>query len=347
METSKVRIFNDSLAVRERVPLLVGMMGPSGGGKTYSALRVATGIQKVTGGDIFVIDTEANRAKHYADIFKFRHVPFVAPFSPLDYLAAIEQSVKKGAGVVIVDSMSHEHEGPGGLLEMHEAEVQRLSGGDKEKAGRVNFLAWAKPKAERRRLINTILQLNTNLIFCFRAKEKIRIRQRKEEEKEPEQLGWMPIAGEEFLYEMTVNCLLLPSSGGVPSWRSDYRGEMQMMKLPIQFKKIFEEEKPLDESMGEAMAKWAAGDSKPKQLPKASEITGIAIDETSLTLNLIKEFMVRKWPEKTGADAKSKSRAIEVFFEKKSWAEVEAMELNDLQKGFKRLTDELGELKAS
>ena len=38
--------------------------------------------QRVCGGDIFVIDTEARRALHYADAFKFRHVPFGAPFDP-------------------------------------------------------------------------------------------------------------------------------------------------------------------------------------------------------------------------------------------------------------------------
>ena len=58
------RIFTDAPATREHVPLLIGLMGPSGVGKTYSALRLATGIQTVTGGDIFVIDTETNRAKH-------------------------------------------------------------------------------------------------------------------------------------------------------------------------------------------------------------------------------------------------------------------------------------------
>ena len=76
------RTFEDREAVREQVPLLVGLMGPSGGGKTFSALRLATGFQRVSGGDIFVIDTEARRALHYADRFKFRHIAFPAPFGP-------------------------------------------------------------------------------------------------------------------------------------------------------------------------------------------------------------------------------------------------------------------------
>ena len=252
------RTFEDKPATRERVPLMIGLMGPSGGGKTYSALRLATGIQRVTGGDIFVIDTEARRALHYAGRFKYRHVQFAAPFGPLDYLGAIEHCVKKGAGVIIVDSMSHEHEGPGGVLEMHEAEVQKLSGGDRAKADRVKMLAWGKPKQQRRRMINSILQAPSNFIFCFRAKEKLKI----ERGKEPEPRGFMPIAGEEFVYEMTLNALLLPNAGGVPTWQSREIGEKQMIKLPEQFRTmLLSEAGPLSEDIGFQLATWAQGDS--------------------------------------------------------------------------------------
>jgi RecA/RadA recombinase len=97
MATVPDRKFAVSDAKRERVPLLIGLTGPSGGGKTFSALRLATGIQTVTGGDIYFIDTESRRALHYADKFKFKHVPFEAPFGSLDYLAALQFCVKSGA----------------------------------------------------------------------------------------------------------------------------------------------------------------------------------------------------------------------------------------------------------
>lgn len=251
-----MRTFEDKPAVRERVPLLIGLMGPSGGGKTFSALRLATGIQSVTSdGPIFVIDTEARRALHYADHFQFRHVAFGAPFGPLDYLAAIEHCVKQGAGTIIVDSMSHEHEGPGGVLEMHSAEVARMSRGDERKAERVKMLAWQKPKQDRRRLINTVLQIPVNFIFCFRAKEKMKL----QPGREPVQLGWMPIAGDEFVYEMALNCLLLPNANGVPTLSSNEPGEQQMIKVPGWARKIVTPGVALDEHMGAELAKWAAG----------------------------------------------------------------------------------------
>lgn len=252
------RSFEDKPAVRERVPLLVGLVGPSGGGKTYSALRVATGIQKVTGGDIYFIDTEARRALHYADRFKFRHVAFGAPFGPLDYLAAIEHCVSKGAKTIIVDSMSHEHEGPGGVLELHDKETDRLCKEWKVPRGVAQLSAWAKPKGERRRLINSILQIQCNFIFCFRAKNKLKIKKGED----PRPMGFMPIAGEEFVFEMTLNCLLLPGANGVPTWQPDEEGEKCMIKLPEQFRALMlngGSKIVLSEATGEEFAKWAEG----------------------------------------------------------------------------------------
>ena len=83
------RQFTDSPAVREKVPLWFGLAGASGSGKTYSAQRIAKGMQRVIGGDIFGIDTESKRMLHYADKFNFRHIPFSEPFGSLDYLEAV------------------------------------------------------------------------------------------------------------------------------------------------------------------------------------------------------------------------------------------------------------------
>jgi len=249
------RTFEARLAVREHVPLLVGLMGCSGSGKTFSALRLASGVQQITGGDIYGIDTEARRMLHYADQFKFKHIQFDAPFGSLDYLAAIRHCVGQGAKVIVIDSMTHEHSGPGGYLLTQEAEVNRMAGDDYAKRERVKMAGWIKPSNLRQQMITGILQLNVNFIFCFRAKEKTK----------PakgggiQELGFMPIAGEELLFEMTVNILLPPKSNGVPQWRSDQVGEKMMMKLPKQFEGIFADSRSLDEDVGRSLAEWAAG----------------------------------------------------------------------------------------
>lgn len=256
--SASARVFEVRPAVRAAVPLLIGLCGPSGSGKTYSALRLATGIQAVTGGDIYGIDTESSRMLHYADMFKFKHLPFGPPFGALDYLDALQHCVRLGAKTIIVDSMSHEHEGAGGLLDTHDTELTRLAGDNPGKREAMKFLAWQKPKANRRALINGILQLNANFVFCFRAKQTIKmVKIAGKTEIVPQ--GYMPIAGEEFVFEQTVCCLLLPHANGVPSWFSENVGERSIMKKPEQFKAIFADQGPLTEGTGRALAEWARG----------------------------------------------------------------------------------------
>lgn len=270
------RTFEAKPAVREAVGLLISVVGPSSSGKTFSALRIASGIQQVVGGDIDVIDTENGRALYYADRFKFTHVRFGAPFSPLDYLEAIRYCARRGAKTVVIDSMSHEHEGSGGVLEWHAAETKRLAALWKTSEGAAQMAAWGPPKAARRKLINEILQLNINLVFTFRAKEKIKI----VKGKDPQELGWQPICGDEFIFEMVLQCLLKPGSEGVPSWTSPLDSERAMMKLPVQFKSLFDQEKPrqIDEDLGKRLAEWAMGGAKP-----APELDALIADYAKCT----------------------------------------------------------------
>jgi ABC-type oligopeptide transport system ATPase subunit len=263
------REFAATDAKREKVPLLVGLMGPSGGGKTFTALRLATGIQSVCGGDIYFIDTESRRGLHYADKFKFKHVPFEAPFGSLDYLFMLQEAVRRGAGVVIVDSMSHEHEGPGGMIDLQDQILNKMAGDNYGKRQAMQMLAWAEPKAKRRALINGILQLNCNFIFCFRAKNSSKPTKNPDTGKnEVVAQGFMPIAGDEFVFEQTLNALLLPGAGGVPTWHSDAVGERTMIKLPEQFAGLRQRNAPLDEKVGERLAKWAMGTPEPVQTGK-------------------------------------------------------------------------------
>lgn len=253
------RTFTARPAVREQVPVLVGLVGPSGSGKTYSALRLASGVQQVTGGDIFFIDTEARRALHYASDFKFQHVDFGAPFGSLDYLEAIKQCAEARAGVIVVDSMSHEHEGQGGMIDYHEQILTGMAGDDYAKRERMTMLAWQKPKAARRQLLNGIVQMGVSCIMCFRAGEKTKPIKDQNGRLKPTEMGFTPIAGPEFVFEMTMSALLYPRSDGVPTWDSPLPGEKMAMKLPGQFRQMFADGRPLSEEHGRLLAEWAKG----------------------------------------------------------------------------------------
>lgn len=258
------RSFTARPAVREQVPVLVGLVGPSGSGKTYSALRMATGIQQVTGGEIFFIDTEARRALHYASDFRFQHIDFGAPFGSLDYLDAIRHCAQQRAGVIVVDSMSHEHEGPGGMIDYHETLLTQMAGDDYGKRERMTMLAWQKPKAARRTLLNGIVQMGVSCIMCFRAGEKTKPIKDQNGKLKPTEMGFTPIAGPEFVYEMTMSALLYPRSDGVPTWNSQLQGERMAMKLPGQFRQMFADGKPLSEHHGKLLAEWAKGGAAPQ-----------------------------------------------------------------------------------
>lgn len=261
-------------AVREAVPLLIGLVGPTFTGKTKSALRLSEGIQRVRGGKIVGLDTEANRMKHYAKEHKFLHCQFTPPFGSDRYTEALLAATEKAeGGVVIVDSMSHEHEGQGGYLEYHEDEVKRLmrDGGFRNEFA-AQIPAWNKPVARRRRLINTILQIDCAFVFCFRAKEKLKI----QKGKDPVQLGWQAIAGEEFSFEMTVRCLLQPGAGGVPDWSEDAM-RLGVPKRNSEHAALMTDGKPLDEATGELLARWAAGDTDwAKDLNAAPNVEALA-----------------------------------------------------------------------
>lgn len=257
-------------AVRDSVGLLVGIAGPSGSGKTFSALRLASGI---AGGKRFaVIDTEAGRAKHYADRFEFDHGGLTPPFRPSAYMEAIAAAEQAGYPVIVVDSMSHEHAGEGGLLDWHEEELQRMAGDDWRRREACKFTAWIKPKQEHKRMVSRLLQLRAHLILCFRAEQKTEIKQvqdggKRKMEVVPKRLlsgfsDWIPIAEKNLLYELTTSFVLSPERPGCPI----------PIKLQEQHRPMFPPEQPICEAAGEAMVEWAGnGQAQAPESPRLSD----------------------------------------------------------------------------
>lgn len=264
--------FEIKTATPDHQPIILGLTGPSGAGKTYSALLLAHGIKDIVGGEIGVVDTEGRRALRYADKtrypdFNFKHMNLTPPFSSDRYGEAIAAMAKSGVKTIIVDSQSLEHEGPGGYLEFHEAELDRMAGDDWKKRQKMTFTAWIKPAAARRKLINSFLQVPLNFIFCFRAKEKLKVISGAE----PIPLGWQAIAGDEFVYEMIVRMLLPPGSRGMPDWS---QGAFQhgAAKRDDQDKSIFPDDMRISRVMGQNLAKAYSGNG-PIQ-PRMGQISG-------------------------------------------------------------------------
>lgn len=244
------RTFESGPARRQRMPLMIAIVGASGAGKTLSAILLAEGIQRVCPGPIVVIDTEALRALKHSDgnPDRFIHVPFGEPFGPLDYIEAMKHALKHQPSTIIVDSMSHEWEGPGGVLAQHAAVV--AAKGESHK-----MTAWIKPKADHTAMKHFILQQRCNWIFCFRAKEKVK----PDRNGKPEDLGWQPLGAEDLIYEMDLSALLYPGVDGRPRWKSRLDHEQEHMKLPGWWRQLFAGDPQLNPDIGEQLARWAAG----------------------------------------------------------------------------------------
>lgn len=280
-------------AVREGVGLLIGLAGSSGSGKTYTALRLASGI---AGGKPFaVIDTEAGRAKHYADAFRFDHGDLKPPFSPSAYAEAIRAADDAGYPVIVVDSFSHEHAGEGGILDMQEAEFQRM--GAREA---VKMASWIKPKGEHRKMVSKLLQVRAHLILCFRAEEKVEMAREdgkmvvRKKQTATGLDGWVPICEKTLPFELTASFLLLATAPGVPL----------PIKLQEQHKALFPLDRPITEESGKLIAQWAAGGAARKaesppsgSSPEAANSSQLAAGDSAPIADEALLIKAREWAE--------------------------------------------------
>lgn len=244
------------------VALKGAAFAPTGGGKTLSMLLLAEGLRQVSGKPTFVIDTEISgdtgRAAFYKNRAQYQHVLLHPPHNPLSYVDAIEHCLRNGAGQIVIDSATHEHEGVGGVLQMHDDVVAK-------RGENFNFIAWGPPKKERAVLLRTIQNCPAHLLLCFRAKEKIKMPDKKapnEDDRKVQQLGFMPLGASEIFFEMLFSFLFPPGAEGKPQWEGLERGEKEMVKAPEFLKAMLHGCKgQVTVELGKQLGQWAHGQS--------------------------------------------------------------------------------------
>ena len=104
-------------AQRQNAKMKLALQGPSGSGKTYSALQIASGM--TSWDKICVIDTENHSADLYSHLGPYNVLTLSKPFTPEKYVEAITECENMKMDVIIIDSLSHEWDGDGGILETH------------------------------------------------------------------------------------------------------------------------------------------------------------------------------------------------------------------------------------
>lgn len=180
---------------RENVKLRLGISGPSGFGKTHSALVLAYGMTN-DWNKVAVIDTENSSASLYSDLGDFNVLDLSAPYSPERYIEAIEVCEKAGIEVVIIDSITHEWQGAGGCLQIHE----KLGG---------RFQDWAKVTPRHQAFIDKILQSTCHIVTTTRRKVDYSLDASSNGRTKVVKHGTKEITREGFEYELTVNFELI------------------------------------------------------------------------------------------------------------------------------------------
>lgn len=177
-------------AERKQASFKMGLMGPSGAGKTYSALLIAFGMTS-DWSKVAVIDTENHSADLYAHLGNFNVLALDKPFTPERYIEAIEVCEKDGMKVIILDSISHEWEGTGGILDIHGAMIGNT------------FTNWSKVTPRHNDFVQKILQSSCHIIATIRSKQDY-VLSEKNGKMVPEKVGLKGVTREGLDYEFTV-----------------------------------------------------------------------------------------------------------------------------------------------
>ena len=168
----------------------LGLQGPAGAGKTYSALQIAFGLCN-SWEKIVVIDTESNSAHLYSDLGNYSIVSLSKPYSPEKYIQAIELCEAEGFAVILVDSLSHSWDGIGGVLDIH----ANMLGN--------SFQNWSKVKPRFHALVQTMLSSKAHVIATMRVKSDY-VLSEKNGKHIPEKVGLKAVAQDGVDYEFTL-----------------------------------------------------------------------------------------------------------------------------------------------
>lgn len=188
-------------AKRELIWTKLALMSPSGGGKTYSSLRLATGMLEELkrlglekNGKILMGNTEHARGRYYANEFKYDIVDLEAPYNPEMFVEFIEYAVQENYPILILDSTSPEWEGKQGCLEL-----QLQAGG--------TYQAWAKVTPRHDKFIASIADSPIHIIATMRGKDQYEI-ETENNKNSVKKLGVGAKQREGFEYEFTATFLI-------------------------------------------------------------------------------------------------------------------------------------------
>lgn len=207
-------------AVKERLKARVAIDGPTGSGKTWTALQWATILATLADGSrapIGLVDTENRSAAYYAPTpgqeitrlqpwdppYEFKHLKATAPYDPRVLGSMIDAAYDDlgDDGVFIIDSLTHYWNGEGGTMDIVDDAASRAHGN--------GFAGWKEGTPAQRYMIDKIIHAPFHVICTMRSKmDYIMEEQTKGGKKTqvPKKVGMAPEQRPGVEYEFTLVC---------------------------------------------------------------------------------------------------------------------------------------------
>ncbi len=284
------RRFQVEQAKREKIYPKIGIFSPSGGGKTYSSLRLATGMieemERLTGKkyEIWLANNEGSRGKYYANEFNYKIIELEPPHEPELYYDLIDYAENSPeCGVLIIDSLSKEWAGQGGCVD-----IANSLGGSFQNA-------WKIVTPRHRRLMEKLVNSHLTIIATMRGEDQYEVEKDENGKAKLVKLGIGAKQGKDFEYEFTctfsldqkTNCaevfkdnthlfehkppMKLTEQDGINLIRWANESQIEPEKKPTSFEKAEQEQSALKEEIAkiDELAKRLAQDkTKEKELVK-------------------------------------------------------------------------------
>jgi len=231
-------------AVRERLTHKIAIAGPAGAGKSWAAVRLALGLAD-EGQRVIVINTEHMSTQYLADMWDFDEISLTAPFTVEKYREAFQAAIAAGYKVIVIDSISHEWAGPGGILE----EKAML-----DKRGGNGYTNWQEYKAKHGSFVEEVLAAKAHVIVTMRSKmayDLVEYTEKGKTMKKPVKRGMEPIQIDGIEYEFGVVFDLEVKTHTAESTKD--RTGIFSGRTVI-----------LDESVGRELKAWADGGAAPQ-----------------------------------------------------------------------------------
>lgn len=252
-------------AVRYGARLRLSLDGPTGAGKTFTALVLATEIikRRFKGeGRIALIDTEKGSSAKYATRpgeepdsrkgrFDFDYVR-LDDYHPQRYLDAIADAQAAGYKVLIVDSLSHAWAGKGGVLELKDNAAKKSGN---------SYTAWGDVTPLQNKLIDNIVGSEMDVIVTLRSKmEHVQERDEKTGKTTVRKIGLSPVQrdGVEFEFDIVLDL------------DTEHRGMVSKTRCVEIDGKVYD---PPNGELAKVLVEWLDGETAPTPEPTVAART--------------------------------------------------------------------------